>query len=472
MPRSTQAKLRALAALAGAITFGLWAAPSYAAPLTLDVLIQRAKAADPRVRAAEANLQELVGKEKEAYWAWFPKFETTLGFAGPTPEARNNGLGGPPTTPASFTYDSDLGNVGYTVRAHVDALLPIYTFGKITALRDAGKQGPIIGAALKQRAENQTVEQVTEAFYGYQLARQGKASLEDGLKKIEDAGKRIQGLLDKDSSQVTTLDLFKVDYFKQLIQARLAQAESGMSLAMQGMRLVVGAGPSEPIDIVEQDLTPPDYQLKPVDEYVHLAEEFRPELRAADAGIQAKRDELLIREREYYPDFGIYGFFNFAYTSSATRQRSPFAYDPYNDLSSGVALVMRMTFDLPVKSAHVDEARASLAQLEAQREAILDGVRLEVAKLRGDLVEAQARATSYAAAEKSARRWATAAYENFDVGVGDTRELTDAFVALGQASGEKLKAWYDAEIDLRALSRAIGVDVPVVKASIEAPAPH
>jgi hypothetical protein len=47
--------------------------------------------------------------------------------------------------------------------------------------------------------------------------------------------------------------------------------------------------------------------------------------------------------------------------------------------------------------------------------------------------------------------------------VGDTRELTDAFIALGQASGEKLKAWFDAEVGARALASAVGLDPRQVK---------
>src|SRR3954447_6262036 len=104
---------------------------AFAAPLTLDQLIAMAKQTDPRMNAARADLADLKGKEKEAYWAWFPKFETTIALGGPTPEARNDGPGGPPTTAASYQYDADLGNVGFQTRVAATALLPIYTFGKI-----------------------------------------------------------------------------------------------------------------------------------------------------------------------------------------------------------------------------------------------------------------------------------------------------------------------------------------------------
>jgi len=436
-----------------------------ASALDLNHLISLARDRDPRVKVAQDQLDKLQGQAKEAYWAWFPKFETVLAFAGPTPEAKNDGLGGP-VTPASLMYDANLGHVGFTVRAQVNALLPVYTFGKITALRKAGEQAVLVGQALKERAQAETSQQVVEAYYGYQLARQGKASLEEGLERITDAGERIDKLIKKESAQVSTLDQYKVRYFKQLIHARQAQAANGMEVAAAALRLLIGAPPQAQVALAEEDLQAPSYQVKAADAYIDLALAHRPELRAANAGIVAREQQVLIREREYFPDFGILGFFNFAYTSSATRQRSPFVYDPYNDLSSGVALVTRMTFDLPVKSAHVDQARAELSELQHQRELLVSGIRLQVTKLRGDLLEAQQRAADYGAAEKEARRWATAAYENFDLGVGDTRELTDAFIALGQASGEKLKAWYEAEVDARALATALGVDPRQVKQAL------
>jgi outer membrane protein TolC len=448
--------------LACALAQAAPAAPQAPEPLDLDTLVALARDRDPRVKVAQDQLDKLQGQAKEAYWAWFPKFETVIGVGGPTPEAKNDGLGGP-VTPASLMYDANLGHVGFTVRAQINALLPIYTFGKITALRKAGEQAVVVGQALKARAQAETAQQVVEAYFGYQLARQGKGSLEEGLERITEAGKRIDALLQKESAQVSTLDQYKVQYFKQLIHARLAQAQNGMEVAQAALRLLVGAGPNSPLPLAVEELQPPGYEVKDTETYVGLALDHRPELRAANAGIVAREQQVLIREREYYPDFGILGFFNFAYTSSATRQRSPFVYDPYNELSSGVALVTRMTFDLPVKSAHVDQARAELSELQHQRELLASGIRLQVIKLRGDLVEAQQRAADYAAAEKSARRWATASYENFELGVGDTRELTDAFVALGQASGEKLKAWFDAEVGARALATAIGVDPRQVK---------
>jgi outer membrane protein, multidrug efflux system len=450
--------LNALAPILVALAVTL-APVASAAPLTLQDLIAQARQNDLRVKEAEGELHLLQAKAREAWWAWFPKFETTLAGAGPTPEAVNDGFGGPPTTPSSVTWDFDFGKVGYMVRADITALLPIYTFGKLEALREAGAQGPIVGEGLRRRAQDEAGYQAAQAFYGYQLARQGRGAMVETQNRLNEAANVLKNLLQQDSPQVTQLDLYKVEFFRRQVDARLIMADTGVEFATAAIRLLIGAPPNLPISVAATDLEAPEYQLEPMDRYVNLAMENRPEMRMVNAGITAREKEVLIRQRMFLPDFGIVGFFRFAYTSSATRQRSPFAYDPYNDLAGGAALVMRQTFDIPIKIAQLDQAKSELEKLSSQRQLLVSGIRLEVQKTYLDLREALEKARVYAEAERSARRWSTAAYANFEIGTGDTRELVDAFVALAQSSADKLKTWHDMNVSLHGLSKVVGLNL-------------
>ncbi|WP_224248273.1 TolC family protein [Hyalangium gracile] len=433
-------------------------APAQAAePLTLARLVERARRSDARVEEAEAELRRLQALQRQAHWAWFPKFETVVGFGGPTPEAYNDGLGGPPTTEASREGDLNFGTLGVTFRAEVNALLPIYTFGKLTALEKAGDQGPIIGAALRERARDEAGFQAAQAFYGYQLARSGLAQIEDVGKRLEDAGKRINEMLEEESQQVSKIDTYKVNFFRQVVAARLAEARQGQAVALAAIRMLAGAKPDERLEIadvelpLEEEFTPPT-----LEKALTLADQHRPELTALQAGIAAREQEVLIRERSYYPDLGIIGFARYAYTTNATPQRSPFADDPYNDRSVGIGIAARGTFDIPIKNAQLDQARAELDKLKAQQRLLQAAIHLEVAKVHGELVSALERARAYSEGEKNTRRWATAAYAAFDLGTGDTRELMDAFTALAQASAERAKGWFDVRVGIEALNRVTG----------------
>ncbi|RKI02828.1 transporter, partial [Corallococcus sp. AB030] len=426
-------------------------------PITLAQLVARARTQDARVAEASAELRKFQALYDQARWAWFPRFEITLGAGGPVPEARNNGLGGPPTTEASLEGDWNFGKVGVTVFSTGNAVLPLYTFGKLSALEKAGEQGPKVGAALRERVRAEAGFQAAQAYYGYQLARAGLKQLEDVSKRLKDAGDKIDALLKEDSDQVTKLDTYKLGYFRHLVESQRATAVQGEQFALTAIRLLASAGPDEQVEVMEEDLPlQGDVNVPDLETSLKQANERRPELKAIAAGIIAREQEVIIRERSYYPDLGLAGYYDVRWTSSATRQRSPFAYDPFNDRTAGLGLVIRGTFDIPIKDAQLAQARAELDKLHAQELTLKAGIQLEVTQVQSQLAASYARAKSFTEAEKNAKRWATAAYAAFDLGTGDTRELVDAFTALAQASAERGKSWHDVRVGLASLARVTG----------------
>lgn len=443
-----------------------------AEPLTLERVVELARSNDLRVKEAQAELRVLRGKYQEAKWYWFPKLDTNIMIAGPTPEARNDGLGGPPTTKASLMYDLDFGTPGVMFRAEATGLLPIYTFGKLTALEEAGAKGVEVGKALEVRAKDEAQLQASQAYYGYQLARSGQATLVEVMGTIDDAKKTLERLLLAESDQVTQMDLYKLDFYRQQAVARQAQADAGQRFAMAALRLLIGARPDESIELVKDDLELPGGAPDRFDAYLALAFENRPELRAIEAGIVAREREVFIRERLFYPDFGIAGFARWMWTTNATRQVSPFANDPYNDLSAGLAIVGHMTWDFPVKLAQLEQARGELDKLVAQRDLLRRAVRLETDKAYHELLSAQGRADAQASAERQARRWATAAIAAFELGTSDSRELVGSLTAIATAGVERAQAAHDVLFGWAQLTRAVGLKVqPLVPPPPVVPAP-
>lgn len=450
------------------LTLCLCAEATNAAPLSLTELISRARENDLRVKESEAQLHVLQAKYKQARWAWFPKIDSYFAMGGPTPEARNDGLGGPPTTPATIMYDTNFGTPGVSFRAEATTVLPIYTFGKLDALEEAGKHGVKVGEALRERARDESELQLVQAYWGLQLARGGRKALDETMGQLDDAIKTLEKLRAQQSEQVTQMDVYKLAFYAEQAKARRGAADSGEGLANAAIALIV-ALPKVEVEAVE--LPEPKGEPPALPALLEQASLRRPEMRAMQAGLSAREKEVLIRERMFFPDFGLLGFARWMYTTSSTRQLSPFAYDPYNDASAGVALVMRYTWDLPQKSAQLDEARAELEKLQRQKELLEAGIALEIQKAHGELADALLRAKAQTDAERNARRWATAAYAAFDLGTSDTRELTDAFTALALSTSEKLKAWHDVQLSLAALKKAAGTPVSLLEAAEPRPSP-
>jgi outer membrane protein, multidrug efflux system len=430
--------------------------------LQLDQLVERARANDFRVKESESQLRFFKAKYEEARWAWFPKVDSYALLAGPTPEARNDGLGGPPSTEASLMYDTNFGTPGVMFRAGAEGLLPLYTFGKFDALKEGGRNLVIAGEHLKTRAQDEAELQVSQAYYGYCLAKTGEDVLQETKQRLEDAKTMLLKLQKEGSDQVAQVDLFKLDFYQQQLEVQRANAQAGANFALAAIRLLINAKPGELISPTVQKLNDIEGSLLPREVYSKMALENRPELLALEAGLRAREQEVLLKELMYYPDFGLAGFIRVAATTSATRQISPFAYDPYHELTGGFALAIRYQWDFPQKSIALEQSRAELEKMEHQRDLLKGAVNLEIEKTWGDVTAALSKAGSQSQAEKSARRWATSAFAAFDLGTGDTRELVDSFSALALSSSQKIQAIHDAKVGLKLMSRSIGKPIELV----------
>ena len=448
----------------------LAASTGLAEPYTLPQLIERARNNDHRVKEAQAQLRWFKAKYQEARWAWFPKIDSYALVGGPTPEAKNDGLGGPPTTKASYLYDLDFGQPGVMFRAGAQAVLPIYTFGKLDALEEAGRQGVQAGVALATRAQDESEFQVAQAYYGYCLANSMKDVIGETIKRLDDARVTLDRLRAQGSEQVTQMDIYKLEYYKKQLEVQVVAADAGARFALAAIRLLIGEADDVPVQVAAEPLSEPSGFVPPMEILLSTARAHRPEIRAIEAGIAAREQEVIIRERMYLPDFGIAGFFRWAWTTNATRQVSPFAYDPYNEFTAGVGLVMAYTWDFPQKAAQLEESRAELEKMQHERDLILAGVRLEVEKAWDDTNSALLRAEKQGSAEKSSRRWAQTAFTAFDVGTGDTRELVDSFTALALSAAQKFQAWQDVQVGLCSLTKTVGQPVHLVaKADMQPP---
>src|SRR5207248_1810655 len=196
----------------------------------LDVreLQERARQNDPRAQQAVAQLQNAQGKRDEAAWAWFPKFETLGYVAGPTPERRLNGGDSDlnPASPGDLTPGSVggwfHGEQGITAHAEVQAILPIWTFGKLSAGKSAGEHLVKANEALLQRARDQAAFDMAHAYWGYQTARNADDSVQKIRDRLTQAQATAKKLLADQSDQISKSDAAKLDYLSEEIEAKHA----------------------------------------------------------------------------------------------------------------------------------------------------------------------------------------------------------------------------------------------------------
>jgi outer membrane protein TolC len=424
--------------------------------LTLAQLKERARLRDPRAEQAQAQMLRAQAKSDEVAWMRFPTIEATLGFGGPTPEAKLVlGDNDPNLTDITPGTRDGWGKVGFAVRVQGTATLPLYTFGKLENGRRAAEHGVGFSEAMLQRARDQAVFDVTRAFWGYQTAHAGVISVDSVRKRLSDAQKTAKELLDEGSDQVTRNDALKLDYLKEEIEAQYAGTVKNERLAFNGIRAVIGAAPDEKIEISRQQL-PPAPEMPDRARMMARALERRSETKAAREGVLARQRLVDVERGKLYPDLALVGGGTFTYTSNASNPHTPFAYNPYNERTAFMALALRGTFDVPQKLARLRQTEADLREAEALARGAQQLIRLEVESALNDLEEARTKVARYTRETEIGKHLAIKAAIAFEGGLGTARELLEDTLLFARADGARLTALFEAQMAWASLEKAVG----------------
>ncbi len=435
------------------------ASPASPPVLDLEALVRRARQGDLRVQAARHGVRVYEAMLREATWAWFPSFETTVLFGGPVPEARTRPGATDPldVTDASLEGDLNLGRVGVLARARIDAAIPIWTFGKLEGYESAMANLVDVGQAELERSRDEAAYDAARAYWSFQAARLATEALREAKTRAGEARARVQRLLDADSEQATMEDLLKTDLLLLHVDGALERVEGLRRTAASAVRLLAGIADDQEVRIAETPLTLPPLPAASLPQLVETARYKRPETRAIDAGIAARSEEAKIRRAMFYPDFLIAGYGELSWSNATTDQRNPFIYDPYNYSTGGGGLMMRATFDLPQKSARVARVEAEIRKLEAQRELLNRAIGLEVEQAYRELLAARKEAQHLSLAGRKARQWVIAAMSSFEIGIGEVQDVLEPIAALAATEGARAKAVLDARLAEAKLARAVGV---------------
>ena len=451
----------AVAACLCAITSLLLAGAAQAKAYKLDELLDLARRGNPGLAA---NAQVTVGIEAqalEAHRTYLPTGDLSSMVA-PVPEirCRDNDC---TTTTFSFqpseTFDAITKLRGVFTRTELKIVQPIYTFGKISAGVNAAELG-VEASRSKESGQVADVElNVRKAYWGAKLARELLSMLDEGLEYLNDAQKKIDEELAEGSGNASVTDRLRLRTMRAEIEARVLEARRGADLAKAGLRTLIGPSAPADLDVDDAPLEALNVPARELVSYNELARSYRPEVKALDQMVAAKRALADLEWRRQYPDLVLLGTATYAYASSIDHPPNAFANNPFNTSGVGVAAAFRMPLDLFVKNAHAQRLRAEAREAELRRNEALGGIGFEVEKAYTEMKEADQRLKTVQKGEKASRQWIAAIMQNISVGLAETKDFSDALLAFFQAHTRCLQALYDCNIAVASLTRVAGMDV-------------
>jgi outer membrane protein TolC len=424
--------------------------------LSLEQLLDMARSANPGLQAAAAATSAVEAQASEARRNWFPSGDL-LSLVAPSPNIRCQ----PNTDMCISTQNGEasLANVSWNkvfTRTEVKLIQPLWDFGKISAGVAAGEAG---AAALREKAAGTRAEiemNVRRAYWGLKAAREALATLDEGTGYLDEAQSNVEKDLAEGKGNFTVTDKLRLRTARADLESRKLEARKVADVALYGLRALLGPDAPADLDVDDESFEPVVVTSHPVTYYEDQARWNRPEVRALNFAVKAKRALADLERRREYPDLVLIGTAAFALAQTVDDPQNAFLNHYFNSATAGVAAALRMQLDLGPKLARADRLRAEAEEMDYRRADGMAGILFEVRRAYADVSEAAGKVAALEKGAKAGKAWISAVAQNLAVGLGEARDFTDALGQFFVMRLRYLQAVADLNVATAALTRATG----------------
>lgn len=442
--------------------------------LTPDAVANAAASTSPQVRAKQAELSGAEGQSEQAMVQFFPRLtlgasytrlseveQGSFGGGGAIVGAANPGavtVGPCPQNPAaqcvldsgglpvqaqtfSISFPVILDNISFTA----GLVIPIsdYFLRSVQSLHAAEHNEE----ALKLQVEAQELQAAADSKIVFLQWIQAKGQTVVATMAVEDAGKQVAdakvGITVQTASNA---DLMRVEARLAQAQYQLAEAKSVEMTAEQRLRIVMHLPDGQPIAIgIDVFTAPPPPTLESLDALIAEGIQNRLEIRALEEQRASLDDVSSATTASYLPRLDAFA----DATLARPNQRITPATEEFNftwDLGLRLTWTVNDTFST---IGSKKQANSRTAQVNAQKDVLIDAVRVEVTAAYADLAKAQ---PSIEAADKGV------------IAAEETLRVTKKLFAFGKATGTQV---VDAETEVTsARLRRLAAHVNLIAAQI------
>lgn len=407
----------------------------------------------PNLWAARARLASTHAQLDEAKWLPFWQWNAGSNFGVLPPITGTIGYTAAPVSALGTSFGS---SVQPAFSLDIGGVIPLYTFGKIEAGKNAAEAQVRYFEWDLEKWRNFARMDVRRAYFGLQLARDARYIIDDALQRLSKAIDGLSSKLEKGDTSVDEIDKLRLLVYRDEVIARAGEATRGETYALAALRFLTGVQTA--FDIPDEPLKKPDVPLAPVVRYLSAARLFRPEVSQARAGIAARQAQVDLQRARYFPDFGIGLSGTYAVAPSVATQNTALAPNPFNHFYGIAGLGFRWSLDLLPNSARVARTEADLEEARALLRMALGGIAVEVENAHAVVVEAKNREESWSRAEHRAKQWISTVQDSIDLGTKNENAMNEPLRVYVNARVSHIYALMDFNIALSDLARVSGWD--------------
>ncbi|HWQ70212.1 MAG TPA: TolC family protein [Patescibacteria group bacterium] len=423
--------------------------PTPQAGYTLKDLIQRTLATSPEIRQVQRGAEVAMAKKDQADAGRYPQIEVTA-IVGPSPRARGTVQGGSPDR----KDDPHVNNV--FERVEMRLVQPLYTFGKLTSYGMAAEEGIKVEKAKVEEKAADLILKVKELYYGRLLASDMLGLIDEIGKDLDKAIQKTDRQLEAETPGVDEIDLYKLKAFRGEVMKNREEAQKGFDLATGGLMFYAGLDRTQPFELDAIGLVAAPREVEQVDRGMGTALELRPEMTQVRAGLKATEALVKAEESNLYPQFFLALNGVYAQAGNRTRQQNPWAFDPLNDRYTAIVLGFKYDLDFGITRGKIRAAQAEHLKVGEMKSFAERGIPLQVQKAHRELDEAREMLKATEDGWRNAKKWLVAAKANYDLGVGESKELGQAAETYAKLRADHYRAMYNYNLALANIEHATG----------------
>lgn len=449
---------------------GVISGDAQADEIQLEEALERAREYAPLLQEMQAGEDFATARQSRADRARWPRL-TTESLIAPVPADAD------PTRLDENIDEITSFNLGPYFRQTARVVIPIYTFGRISTAQELAQLGVDVAELETTEAMHEHLLRTRQAYYGRQLSRAFAEVLDDGVDLVKDTLEEMEEDRAFGEADFSTDDLRRLQVFDAELDAMMLDNRRLSDLTEAALAYLTDM--ERPIDVPPLDPETVDESLADLATYQHIARRHRPEIQQLEQGVEARRLEERLAQREFYPNLFIAADFGFGWSTESpalqpicrrldpdepcvedeTLFARPYS-NPFDTLSFGVAAGLRWEFDFGQRRGRLQESRAQRTRIEAQRERALGGLELEIEQAWREAYDARERMDIEQRRFEIARRWRNQYGLQAELGREDQdmRDLIDPLSEFYDARVSYLEATHNYLVARAELAQKVGVE--------------
>ncbi len=420
-------------------------------PLTLEQAVRTALLQNPDFQESADEADAARSRLKEVQSAWYPRFDFHQNFT------RGNNpvyVFGTKLTQRQFSADDFQLNALNTplpldnFQTRFDGRWRLFDSGETLFHQRSARK--LVSAAdfVTEQARQDLILEVVGCYYGVLVLHENLRAADEAVRTAEASVQRMETM--HKAGIIVDSDLLSANVFLAQMKDRRIRAQNDLALANMRLAREMGLSVDAPTQL-SQTLTEPRTLQNTIEDWIKMALDNRPALRAAQLQQDAIEQERKAAKAEFGPKIGLFG--------STERDAMTLAGPSGTNWTAGVELDFNL-FAGGAQKAKLAEATANASKAKHGMEWFRSGVQIEVRKAYLDANAAAQRAATARGASDQAKESMRIVQNRYEAGLTTATELFRTQTALLEATTGYLSALQDWQAARAQLERAAGVLTP------------